>query len=83
MALDPKDYAVEALSKSDPVIIEPGESLDHEALAGIYRVLGEQRKVGVLYLESPAGEAAASVNEKTMLTFEAMRRALSDVLLLQ
>jgi hypothetical protein len=81
--LDPKDHAVEALSKVDPVIIEPSNSLDHAALAGIYRVLGEQRKVGVLYLESPAGQNPEASRDKTLITFEAMRRALSDVLLLQ
>ena len=79
--LDPRDKAVAALLKLEP-IIELKDELSAEALAGIYRALGEQRKVGVLYLESPAADPEA-FEERTMATFEAMRRALSDVLLLQ
>jgi len=83
VTLDPADHAVEALSKPDPVVIEHKEELSAAALSGIYRSLGEQRKVGVLYLESPTGSDPASFKDKTLVTFEAMRRALSDVLLLQ
>lgn len=83
VTLDPHDHAVEALSKPEPVVIEPSEELPSAPLAGIYRSLGEDRKVGVLYLESPTGSDPAAFKDKTMITFEAMRRALSDVLLLQ
>ncbi len=83
VTLDPADDAVAALSKPDPLVIESNQELPLGPLAGIYRSLGEQRKVGVLYLESPAGGAAGTEREKALATFEAMRRALTDVLLLQ
>ena len=83
VALDPGDHAVTALSNVEPLVIESREDLSSPSLAGIYRALGEQRKVGVLYLESPASDGAPTSRERALVTFEAMRRALSDVLLLQ
>lgn len=83
VALDPGDAAVAALSKQDPLFIQSSDEIPSAGLAGIYRSLGEQRKVGVLYLESPTGGSSRPEREKALVTFEAMRRALSDVLLLQ
>lgn len=83
VALDPGDHAVTALSNTEALVVESREDLSSSALAGIYRALGEQRKVGVLYLESPSGIDSPSTRERALVTFEAMRRALSDVLLLQ
>lgn len=83
VALDPGDHAVSALANTETLVIEGQPQLSSTAFAGIYRALGEQRKIGVLYLESPSVSDSPGVREKTLVTFEAMRRALSDVLLLQ
>lgn len=83
VALDPADNAVAALTNTEPLIIQSTHGLPDDMLAGIYRALGEQRKVGVLYLETPSVGSLGAERAKALATFEAMRRALSDVLLLQ
>lgn len=83
VALDPGDHAVSALTNTETLVVDSTEVLSPTGLAGIYHALGEQRKVGVLYLESPASGDSPESRQKALVTFEAMRRALSDVLLLQ
>lgn len=78
ITLDPGDLAVAALAQTEPVfdIKEDGIA---QPIEGIYSSLGGNRKVGVLYLETPR-----SVNEepagKTIGTYNILKKALCDVL---
>jgi hypothetical protein len=72
------DLAATALSRAQPVI-ERHEDMNNGGITGMYASLGDLRKVGVLYLEAPEASDIES-DHKTMCTFKAMRKALSDAL---
>jgi hypothetical protein len=78
VTLDPGDLAVAALGQTEPLFdLKDDDSTTH--LEGIYSSLGGQRKVGVLYLETPKhlNEEPAG---KTIGTYNIIKRALCDVL---
>jgi hypothetical protein len=72
------DSAATALSCAHPVI-ERHEELEESSFTGMYGSLGESRKIGVLYLEVPAG-ADLEADTQSVGTFKAVRQALSDAL---
>jgi hypothetical protein len=78
ISLDPADMAVAALGQTEP-LFDLKEDGTAQLIEGIYSSLGGQRKVGVLYLETPK-----SVNEepagKTIGTYNILKKALCDVL---
>jgi hypothetical protein len=78
VTLDPADLAVAALGTHEP-LFHVKDDATPIALEGIYSALGEQRKVGVLYLETPT-----PMNEvpegRTIGTYNILKRALCDVL---
>jgi hypothetical protein len=80
--LTPEDPAVSALSKSEP-LFQSGRLRDSEDGTGIYSVLGERKKIGVLYLESPKSSPILGDPEQAMGVFSALKQALSDALLLE
>jgi hypothetical protein len=72
------DLAATALSCAQPVVEHQNETLAPH-VTGIYGCLGDARKIGVLYLETP--EASNLLLEQQSLgTFKAMRQALADAL---
>lgn len=77
--LEPGDAAVSALSTTQP-IIQSSEDLASGALAGIYSSLGNRKKIGVLYLETPKKDHQP--DEGTMAVFEVIKKALCDALLI-
>jgi hypothetical protein len=72
------DSAATALSCAHPVI-ERHEELEDNSFTGMYGSLGDSRKIGVLYLEAPAG-ATIDQDTRSVGTFKAVRQALSDAL---
>ncbi len=72
------DLAAAALSCAQPVV-ERHDSDEHQELTGMYGSLGENRRIGVLYLETP-DDPSPSNEQRSMSTFKAMRQALSDAL---
>jgi hypothetical protein len=72
------DLAAAALSSNQPVTERP-EDAQAPHVTGIYGCLGEERKVGVLYLEAPEADNT-NTEQKTIGTFKAMRQALADAL---
>jgi len=78
VSLDPGDLAVAALGTHETLFDLKEDGLP-QPLEGIYSSLGEQRKVGVLYLETPksANEDPAG---KTIGTYNILKKALCDVL---
>ena len=78
VSLDPGDLAVAALGTHGPLFDIKEDALPLP-LEGIYSALGEQRKVGVLYLESPK-TANEEPEGKTIGTYNILKKALCDVL---
>ncbi|MEY4668541.1 MAG: hypothetical protein RL518_1240 [Pseudomonadota bacterium] len=78
VTLDPQDLAVAALGTHGPLFDLKEDALP-TPLEGIYSALGEQRKVGVLYLESPKAENEQPEG-KTIGTYNILKKALCDVL---
>lgn len=78
ISLDPGDLAVAALGQTEPLFDLKEEGMS-PPIEGIYSSLGGQRKVGVLYLETPktANEEPAG---KTIGTYNILKKALCDVL---
>lgn len=78
VTLDPGDLAVAALGQTEP-LFDLKDDGTPTPLEGIYSSLGEQRKVGVLYLETPKhlNEEPAG---KTIGTYNILKKALCDVL---
>ena len=78
VTLDPGDLAVAALGQTEP-LFDLKDDDSTTPLEGIYSSLGGQRKVGVLYLETPKhlNEEPAG---KTIGTYNIIKRALCDVL---
>lgn len=72
------DLAATALSCAQPVVERQDDS-NQLGITGIYAALGDNRKVGVLYLEAPVATEMQS-DHITMYTFKAMRQALADAL---
>ncbi len=72
------DSAATALSCAHPVI-ERHEEIEDNSFTGMYGSLGDSRKIGVLYLEAPAG-TTIDADTKSVGTFKAVRQALSDAL---
>jgi hypothetical protein len=72
------DLAATALSCAQPVV-ERHDSPKHPALTGMYGSLGDNRRIGVLYLETPEAPTS-SQEQQSMGTFKAMRQALADAL---
>jgi hypothetical protein len=72
------DLAATALTCAQPVI-ERHDDLHSLGLTGMYASLGENKKVGVLYLEAP-DSVDTNEDHKIICTFKAMRQALSDAL---
>lgn len=76
VTLEAGDLAVTALGQSDPLLYSKN---DPPPIDGIYSALGGNRKVGVLYLETPRD--GAEMNEsKALGTFNIIKQALCDVL---
>lgn len=75
------DLAATALSRAHPVI-ERHDDSNRSGITGIYAALGDNRKIGVLYLEAPEARDIQG-NHRTMCTFKAMRQALADALRLE
>ena len=80
VALGPGDAAVSALS-APKLVIQRSEDLSNSALTGIYSALGERKKIGVLYLETP--QQSSQPDEGTLGCFEVIKKALCDALLLE
>jgi hypothetical protein len=80
VALEPGDPAVSALSSNQP-IVKSGAAADSAPFAGIYSALGDRKKIGVFYLELPQ-KAALPPSEEIMGTYNVLKKALSDALLL-
>jgi hypothetical protein len=78
VSLDPGDLAVAALGMRGP-LFDLHEDAEPIPLEGIYSALGEQRKVGVLYLESPKSLGDDS-HDRTVGTYNILKKALCDVL---
>lgn len=74
------DLAASALACSHPVIAR-SEQEEEGGITGMYGSLGEARKVGVLYLESEE-KSHYDEEQQDIITFKAMRQALTDVLYL-
>jgi hypothetical protein len=72
------DLAATALSCAQPVI-ERHDDVHCSGITGIYASLGDNKKVGVLYLEAPEATDMQG-DHQTMRTFKAMRQALADAL---
>mgnify|MGYP006274915549 CR=1 FL=1 len=72
------DSAATALSCAHPVI-ERHDEIEESSFTGMYGSLGESRKIGVLYLEAPAG-TTIEADSQSVGTFKAVRQALSDAL---
>jgi hypothetical protein len=72
------DLAASALSCAQPVIERHDED-DCSGLTGMYGSLGDTKKMGVLYLEAPEAIDSAQ-DQQAIITFKAMRQALSDAL---
>ena len=77
ISLDPGDMAVAALGQTEPLF--DFKEQGPQQIEGIYSSLGEQRKVGVLYLETPKtfNEEPAG---RTIGTYNILKKALCDVL---
>jgi hypothetical protein len=78
VSLDPGDMAVAALGTHGPLFDLKEDALPLP-LEGIYSALGEQRKVGVLYLETPK-TSNEDPEGKTIGTYNILKKALCDVL---
>jgi len=78
VTLDPGDLAVAALGTHE-TLFDVKEDAQPLPLEGIYSALGEQRKVGVLYLESPK-QLNEEPEGRTLGTYNILKRALCDVL---
>ncbi|MEN9847163.1 MAG: hypothetical protein RIS36_2310 [Pseudomonadota bacterium] len=78
VSLDPGDLAVAALGAHGH-LFDVKEDAQPLPLEGIYSALGEQRKVGVLYLETPK-TANEEPEGRTIGTYNILKRALCDVL---
>jgi hypothetical protein len=78
VTLDPGDLAVAALGAHEP-LLDIKEDAQPLPLEGIYSALGEQRKVGVLYLETPRN-THEDPEGKTIGTYNILKKALCDVL---
>jgi hypothetical protein len=78
VSLDPGDLAVAALGTHE-TLFDLKEDAQPQPLEGIYSALGEQRKVGVLYLESPKSTHEDPAG-KTIGTYNILKKALCDVL---
>ena len=78
VTLDPGDLAVAALGTHETLFDTKEDALPLP-LEGIYSSLGEQRKVGVLYLESPK-TMNGDPEGKTLCTYNILKKALCDVL---
>ena len=74
------DLAATALACTQPVIARGAEQED-SGVTGMYGSLGENRKIGVLYLESDE-KAQFDEEQQDIITFKAMRQALADALCL-
>ena len=74
------DLAATALACTQPVIARGAEQED-SGVTGMYGSLGENRKVGVLYLESNE-KAQFDEEQQDIITFKAVRQALADALYL-
>lgn len=72
------DLAATALACTQPVIARGAEQAD-SGVTGMYGSLGENRKIGVLYLESDE-KAQFDEEQQDIITFKAMRQALADAL---
>ena len=78
VSLEPGDLAVAALAQTEP-LFDLKEDAVPQPMEGIYSSLGDQRKVGVLYLETP--KTRNEVPEgKTIGTYNILKKALCDVL---
>jgi len=78
VTLDPGDLAVAALGQTEP-LFDLKDDDSTTPLEGIYSSLGGQRKVGVLYLETPKHRNEEPAG-KTIGTYNIIKRALCDVL---
>jgi len=78
VSLDPGDLAVAALGTHGHLFDVKEDALPLP-LEGIYSALGEQRKVGVLYLETPK-TSNEDPEGKTIGTYNILKKALCDVL---
>lgn len=78
VSLDPGDLAVAALGTHE-TLFDLKEDAQPIPLEGIYSALGEQRKVGVLYLETPKTHNEVPEG-KTLGTYNILKKALCDVL---
>jgi hypothetical protein len=80
--LEPSDPAVSALSIKEPVL-QMGRLRDSDDGTAFYSVLGERKKIGVLYLESPKASASFNSSEQALGVFSALKQLLSDALMLE
>ena len=78
VTLDPADLAVAALGTHE-TLFDIKDDAKPIPLEGIYSALGEQRKVGVLYLETPK-HTHEEPEGKTLGTYNILKKALCDVL---
>lgn len=82
VTLEPGDMAVTALSQTEP-LFDVKEAVGGDGppapINGIYSALGNSRKVGVLYLETPLNNNEEPAG-RTMGTFRILKQALCDVL---